>query len=37
MQFLDKTVAIYSRKKIKFDSMNNDGGGKSTYFWLTNN
>lgn len=32
MQFPTKDVAINSSKKIEFDSMNNDGGGKLAYF-----
>lgn len=34
MQYLAKVVAIYTSKKIEFDSKNNHEGNKSAYFWL---
>lgn len=34
MQFLAKSIAIYTNKKTEFDSKNNDKGGKFAYFRL---
>lgn len=36
MEFLAKTVAIYSGKKTEFNSIKNNRDNELAYFWLTN-
>ena len=36
IQFLAKTIAIYSSKKRDFDSKNNYRDGKLARFWIIN-